>query len=148
MLTTCARASRLASGIFLKLTTDKSYSALSINESYGLTILDRDSQPVSVRSAGAEQVVALSLIGALNQLAVKRGPLIMDTPFGRLDSKHRANILRFLPSLGEQTVLLVHDGEVDPDRDLAPLRTEIDREYVITRTADGDSTLERLEADV
>jgi DNA sulfur modification protein DndD len=131
-----------ASNIFCELTTDKSYRGLAINDRYGLTIIDRTGNPVTVRSAGAEQIVAVSLIGALNRLAVKRGPLIMDTPFGRLDQKHRDNILRFLPELGEQALLLVHDGEVDPVRDLAVLRPKIAREYRIERTSTGDSVIQ------
>ena len=118
-----------ASEIFLKLTTDPSYSGLRINDSYGLYILDADKNEVAVRSAGAEQVVALSLIGALNRNAVKRGPMIMDTPFGRLDLTHRANILRFLAGMTDQVVLLVHSGEVDRERDLAVIAESVQREY-------------------
>jgi hypothetical protein len=39
-------------------------------------------------SAGSEQIVALSLIGALNRCATREGPVVMDTPFGRLDRRH------------------------------------------------------------
>jgi DNA sulfur modification protein DndD len=120
-----------ATSIFLQLTTDKSYKGLQINENYWLTILGPDGREISVRSAGAEQVVALSLIGALNQLAAQKGPVIMDTPFGRLDRGHRANILRFVPTLGEQVVLLVHGGEVDRDEDLGEIAKRIDRQYEI-----------------
>ena len=120
-----------ATAIFLQLTTDKSYRALRINENYGLMIIGPEGREISVRSAGAEQVVALSLIGALNQLAAQKGPVIMDTPFGRLDRGHRANILRFVPTLGEQVVLLVHGGEVDRDEDLGDIAARIDRQYDI-----------------
>lgn len=124
---------RDASEIFRQLTTDKSYQGLRINESYGLTIVDAQGSDVQVRSAGAEQVVALSLIGALNRNAVRRGPVVMDTPFGRLDPKHRENILRFVPRMADQAVLLVHGGEVDRTRDLACIRDDINREYEIER---------------
>src|SRR5207344_3296982 len=110
---------------------------LRINELYGLTILDSEGRDVAVRSAGAEQIVALSLIGALNRLAIKKGPVIMDTPFGRLDTKNRANILRFVPTLAEQVVLLVHGGEVDRQRDLAVVAARIDEEYVIDHPTSG-----------
>lgn len=122
---------RQASDIFKDLTTDKTYSGLSINDRYGLTILREDGETVNVRSAGAEQVVALSLLGALNRLAAKRGPVVMDTPFGRLDPRHRANILRFVPSMADQVVLLVHGGEVDRDRDLKEVMAQVDAEYEI-----------------
>jgi DNA sulfur modification protein DndD len=130
-----------ASEIFLSLTTDKTYSGLRINDHYGLIILDGSGNEVQVRSAGAEQVVALSLIGALNRNAIRRGPMIMDTPFGRLDPSHRENILRFIPKMAEQVTLLVHGGEIDPKRDLAMIKDQIDREYVIEYVSSKQSNL-------
>jgi len=113
-----SRSGEHATEIFKLLTTDPTYAGLQINENYGLVILRHDQIAVGQRSAGAEQIVALSLLGALNRLATKRGPVIMDTPFGRLDRTHRANILRFVPTMADQVVLLVHDGEIDRVRDL------------------------------
>lgn len=133
-----------ATEVFLTLTTDKSYRGLEINENYGLTILGASGSPISVRSAGAEQVVALSLIGALNRLAAKRGPVIMDTPFGRLDEEHRENILNFLPNLSDQVFLLVHGGEVDPERDLQPVARHIAGEYRIVHPSSTRSKIERV----
>ncbi len=63
------------------------------------------------RSSGEEQIVALALIGALNRCAHIKAPLFMDTPFGRLDTKHGKRVLTFLPNLAEQIVLLVTDRE-------------------------------------
>ncbi len=132
---------RDASEIFRELTTDKSYTGLRINDYYGLTILDSRGEEVRVRAAGAEQVVALSLIGALNRNAVRHGPIIMDTPFGRLDRTHRGNILKFLPTLADQVTLLVQSGEVDRDRDLKHIKEKIDREYRIDYVTNRRSTL-------
>jgi DNA sulfur modification protein DndD len=134
-----------ASAIFMQMTTDKSYSGLRINEQYGLTILDDQQREVQVRSAGAEQVVALALIGALNRNAVRRGPLIMDTPFGRLDPQHRVNILRALPELTDQVALFVHEGEIDRMKDLVAIQPSIDREYEIRFVTSRRSDLVALE---
>jgi DNA sulfur modification protein DndD len=120
-----------ATTIFKQLTTDKTYTGLNINDYFGLTILDINGNPVPERSAGAEQIVALSLIGALNKNAVRQGPIIMDTPFGRLDTRHRENILKFIPTLSSQVTLLVHGGEINKERDLAMIKQDIDREYEI-----------------
>lgn len=125
------RVEAQASSIFRELTTDETYSGLRINQHYGLTILDKQGKAVPVRSAGAEQIVALSLIGSLNRLAALRGPVIMDTPFGRLDRQHRQNIMRFVPTLADQVALLVHSGEIDPDRDLEPVKGKITAELEI-----------------
>jgi DNA sulfur modification protein DndD len=109
---------RDASEVFLQLTTDSTYERLRINERYGLSILREGGREVLLRSAGAEQIVALSLISALNRNAVRRGPVIMDTPFGRLDPTHRANVLTFVPRMAHQVVLLVHSGEIDRGPDV------------------------------
>jgi DNA sulfur modification protein DndD len=133
---------REASEIFRELTTDKTYSGLRINENYGLMIVGSNGEVVPVRSAGAEQVVALSLIGALNRLAAKRGPVIMDTPFGRLDRTHRENIMRFVPTLADQVALLVHSGELDPERDLAHVRAAVSAEFEIRHVESTKSELQ------
>jgi DNA sulfur modification protein DndD len=136
-----SRVEAQASSIFRELTTDKSYSGLAINRNYGLSILAADGNSVPVRSAGAEQVVALSLIGALNRLAALRGPVIMDTPFGRLDRQHRENIMRFAPTLADQVVLLVHSGEIDPARDLEPVKRKVSAEYEIRHVESSRSEI-------
>jgi DNA sulfur modification protein DndD len=132
-----------ASEIFQRLTTEPDYAGLRINERYGLTIVDSQNRPISERSAGAEQIVALSLIGGLNRSAVREAPVIMDTPFGRLDIGHRENILRFVPSLGRQVVLFVQSGELDRRRDLAHLEGSLAAEYRLAR--DGSPTRSRIE---
>lgn len=135
-----------ASSIFRRLTTDDTYQGLQINENYGLSIVGSEGNVIEVRSAGAEQIVALSLIGALNRLADKRGPVIMDTPFGRLDRTHRHNIMKFVPTLADQVALLVHSGEIDPERDLEPVKGKITAEYEIRHVASTRSEIGRREA--
>ena len=76
--------------------------------------------------------MALSLIAALNRNAVRRGPVMMDTPFGRLDPEHRSKILQFLSHLAEQVFLLVHGGEVN-DQDLGAIAASITEQYVLRR---------------
>jgi DNA sulfur modification protein DndD len=133
-----------ATEIFRQLTTEPQYAGLKINERYGLDIVDDEGRVIADRSAGAEQVVALSLIGALNRSAVREGPIVMDTPFGRLDVDHRANILRFLPSMSSQIVLLVQSGEVDIERDLVHLEGKIARQYRLVREGPTLSRIERI----
>jgi DNA sulfur modification protein DndD len=118
---------------FLKLTTEREYKALSINDSYGLTIVHRDGEHIPVRSAGAEHVVALSLIGALQNNAPLRGPIVIDSPFGRLDSGHTRNIVRALPTMAEQVVLLVYEEELPPALARAELQGKLLAEYKLDR---------------
>lgn len=129
---------------FKKLTTQKAYSGLEINDNYGLTILDERKERMNVRSAGAEQIVALSLIDGLARTGRAAGPVVMDTPFGRLDLRHRDNILKYLPTTTGQLVLLVHDGEIRRATDLAPVADRIGAEYEIREISPRHSRIEKV----
>lgn len=104
----------IASDIFRELRTKSSFAKLVINDQFGLNIMTTDGLKLDRaewRSAGEEEVVALSLVGALNRSAQIKAPVFMDTPFGRLDTKHGERILTFLPKMSDQVVLLVTDRE-------------------------------------
>jgi len=134
----------LASDAFKKLTTQSKYSGLRINSNYGLTILDERNQEVTIRSAGAEQIVALSLIDGLAHAGRSPGPVVMDTPFGRLDLKHRANILSYLPTTAKQLILFVHEGEVNKTTDLRQIAQKIGCVYEIKEVSPRHSKIERV----
>lgn len=104
---------RDATALFTQISNDKEYVGLRINDNYGLNIVLRDGTIVPGRSAGYEHVVALSLIGALHKNAPLQGPIIMDSPFGRLDPSHKGNIVSVLPNMADQVILLVYTDEID-----------------------------------
>lgn len=133
-----------ASEAFCKMSTQKAYQGLKINQNYGLTILDENGDEVSLRSAGAEQIVALSLIDGLSHAGRATGPIVMDTPFGRLDTQHRNNILAYLPNSASQLVLFVHDGEIRGAEDLDVLAHRIGARYEIREVSPSHSRLERI----
>ena len=133
----------LANASFKQMTTQKAYRGLEINANYGLSIIDSMGAKVSLRSAGAEQVVALSLIDGLNRTGRAVGPVVMDTPFGRLDPKHRDNILAYFPTVTSQFVLLVHGGEIRRETDLAPIKARIGAVYSIEEISETQSSIER-----
>ncbi len=137
------RVEKLASAAFKEMTTQKNYRGLQINANYGLSIIDGAGGKVPLRSAGAEQVVALSLIDGLNRTGRAIGPVVMDTPFGRLDLQHRDNILKYLPTVTSQFVLLVHSGEIRPETDLATIKSRIGAVYEIKEVTPTHSKLER-----
>ena len=130
-----------SSAAFSELTTESTYSGLKINSNYGLSILDHMGRQLKERSAGAEQIVALSLIDGLNKTARTSGPIVMDTPLGRLDPRHRRNVLKYLPKMAEQVVLLVHEGEIDPERDLSHFAEKIGARYQIKRISSTESRI-------
>lgn len=135
-----------ATEAFRQMTTQKTFRGLEINQGYGLSILDDQGRKVTIRSAGAEQVVALSLIDGLNRTGRAAGPIVMDTPFGRLDLKHRDNILSYLPTVTSKFVLLVHSGEIRPETDLAALSSRIGAVYDIREINSRHSVIERKSA--
>lgn len=127
------RVERDASELFRSMTSESDYRGLQINDHYGLTIVHKDGSPIPVRSSGAEHVVALSLMGALQRNAPMRGPVVMDSPFGRLDDVHKKNIVRALPQLTDQVMLLVFEAELNPRlaHDLLP--QHLKAEYALER---------------
>ena len=129
-----------ATKTFKALSTEAEYTGLTINNRYGLEIKDHRQRPVKLRSAGAEQIVALSLIDGLKVASGKRAPLVMDTPFGRLDPRHRANVLRALPKMAEQVILLVHEGELNRE-DLPHIAPAIAAEMQIIRKSPTQSEI-------
>ncbi len=66
------------------------------------------------RSAGENQIFATALIAGLAKVSGVKAPMVVDTPLGRLDSKHRANILSFWTNdKSRQVILLSQDEEID-----------------------------------
>lgn len=130
------RVEATATDLFLKMTTEKTdYAGLTINESYGLTIRHCDGRAEEARSAGAEHVVALALMGALQKNAPLRGPIVMDSPFGRLDENHTNNVVMTLPEMANQVVLLVYEAEVGRSRVRELLRGRLLREYELDKVS-------------
>jgi DNA sulfur modification protein DndD len=135
---------KFASETFLELINEAGYTGLNINDNYGLSI-ETELATVEERSAGQEQIVAFSLITALIKAAVHNGPVVTDTPFGRLDRKHRGNVLKHLPKTAEQVVFLVHDGEIRrDDEDLNKIKSMVVSSYEIERIDTDESRVKRI----
>lgn len=122
-----------ATDIFVRLTSDKDYVGLKINDNYGLEIIHKSGRTVPGRSSGYEHIVALSLIGALHKNAPLRGPIIIDSPFGRLDPHHKENVIKTLPSMAEQIILLAYEGEIDKQMVRNKLRSHLINEFYLKR---------------
>jgi DNA sulfur modification protein DndD len=82
-------------------------------------------------SAGEKQIFAISLLWGLSRASNVELPIIIDTPFARLDSEHRANIANhYFPGASEQVVVLSTDEEVD-QKYVELLRPYVGRTYTI-----------------
>lgn len=133
---------RDATDLFTRIANDKAYVGLRINENYGLNIVLQDGTIVPGRSAGYEHVVALSLIGALHKNAPLQGPIIMDSPFGRLDPTHKRNIVSILPCMANQVMLLVYTDEIDEQLTRESLAGNLISEKRLTRISSMHTRIE------
>ncbi len=82
-------------------------------------------------SAGEKQIYAIAMLDALSRTSGRRLPVVIDTPLGRLDSQHRANLVSsYFPRASHQVILLSTDVEVDQPfyRELSP---QVGRAYEI-----------------
>lgn len=97
-------------------------------------------QPVSEKSTGENQVISLSFIASLVNLAKERNkakttffkggvyPLIMDSPFGALDKEYREKIAQHIPDLADQVIIFASNSQWSKEVD-ERCRPFIGREY-------------------
>lgn len=109
-----------AAGQYLEVLLDEDsrtmLRSIVIGDDYSLQVLDKWGRPfLADVSAGQRQILSLAFIAGLASIAAGNTsadmPLFMDTPFGRLSSEHRRNILRHIPGICSQCILLATDTE-------------------------------------
>ncbi|MEB3233702.1 MAG: DNA sulfur modification protein DndD [Leptolyngbyaceae bacterium] len=104
-------------------------------DSFALYLFDHDGEPVPKHrlSAGEKQLLAIALLWGLARASGRHLPVAIDTPLGRLDSKHRQNLVeRYFPQASHQVILLSTDTEIR-DHEVGLLREQgaIAREYLL-----------------
>ncbi|QHT48502.1 AAA family ATPase [Bacillus sp. SB49] len=108
---------------------------ISLTDDFKLEVKNHYGEKVPL-SQGERQITSLSFIGAIVDIARKHYqrkatkvineggiyPLVMDSPFGALDSNHRERVAEGIPKLSEQIIVIVSTsqwkGEVE--RSLSP----------------------------
>ncbi|MCG7532639.1 DNA sulfur modification protein DndD [Psychrobium sp. MM17-31] len=101
---------------------------------FDVALIDQDGLEINRKSlsAGEKQIFAFAILEALGKLSGKVLPVVVDTPLGRLDSKHRDKLIKhYFPEAGEQVILLSTDTEVDEDF-YSILSSEISHAFEIT----------------
>jgi len=117
--------------IFEKLIRKKEYfKKLVLSDDFILKVIDAygDSEVKTELSAGERQVLSLSFILALAKVSRKEAPIVMDTPFGRLDPEHRQNIVQEMPYISKQLILFVTPTEMTDDLK-SIIQDKIGKEY-------------------
>lgn len=138
-----ARVEEQASKLFMEIRAEHEYARLKIREGYGLSIVDDAGEEVTGHSAGYEHLVALSLIAALQQSSPVQGPIVMDSPFGRLDEVHTRNVVAALPQIADQVILLAFEGEFDRESAVVALGDSLVAEYRLERTSSRHTEIVR-----
>ncbi|NPU90391.1 MAG: DNA sulfur modification protein DndD [Gammaproteobacteria bacterium] len=87
-------------------------------ENFSVDLFDKHGNTINRKklSAGEKQIYAIAMLEALGRTSGKNLPIIIDTPLGRLDSKHRANLVNnYFPTASHQVLILSTDTEIDED---------------------------------
>ncbi|MBB5957414.1 DNA sulfur modification protein DndD [Saccharothrix tamanrassetensis] len=109
-------------------------------DKFTLTLSNEEGEPIDPGrlSAGERQLLAVSLLWGLVKVAGNRLPSVIDTPLGRLDSRHRQHLVdRYFPHASHQVLLLSTDEEID-EQLLSRLQKSIAHSYTLVH---DDTTL-------
>ncbi|TYB49198.1 DNA sulfur modification protein DndD [Actinomadura chibensis] len=102
-------------------------------EKFTMTLAGPDDEELDPArlSAGERQLLAVSLLWGLARVAGNQLPSVIDTPLGRLDSRHREHLVeRYFPQASNQVLLLSTDEEID-EYLFKRLRPSIARMYTL-----------------
>lgn len=124
--------------VYKKLAHKKQVHRIDIDESGQTRILSREGDEIPFdKSAGENQVFATALLAGLANISGIDAPLVVDTPLGRLDSTHRANILKYWVSdKKRQVILLSQDKEIDQET-YATLEPNVGKTYLLQHAEIG-----------
>jgi DNA sulfur modification protein DndD len=96
-----------------------------------INIVGGETVPSSKLSAGERQLLAVAVLWALAKLSGRQLPTVIDTPLGRLDSKHRKFFVEnYFPQAGNQVILLSTDEEIVGNY-YAALKKSVSKEYIV-----------------
>lgn len=84
-------------------------------ETYMIEAVNKEKKVIGLEdlSAGERQLLAISILWSLSEVSKISVPVVIDTPLGRLDSKHREQLItKYFPQAGSQTIILSTDEEI------------------------------------
>jgi len=109
---------------------------------FTIDLFDEDNRHIDKTklSAGEKELLAISLIWALSQIADRNLPIVIDTPLGRLDSIHRNHIVsNYFPNAGHQVILLSTNTEI-VGRELEGIKPYISRTFLLQKDTANETS--------
>jgi DNA sulfur modification protein DndD len=106
---------RLNARVGMLLGPTQLIKSAKLDDQFHMTYQDARGQPVARASisAGMRQLVAMSMLWALKDVANRPLPVVIDTPLGRIDRENRALLMaEYFPQAGNPLVLLPTDSEL------------------------------------
>ena len=100
---------------------------------FEMSILNNSGKSIKPKrlSAGERQLLAVSMLWGLARASGRPLPTVIDTPLGRLDSKHRINLVeQYYPNASHQVLILSTDKEIE-HKYYKSLKPFIAHEYTI-----------------
>ena len=119
---------------------DLEIGGIKITDNYGLQILNEKNKPIPAPSNAYTEILTISLIYGLQKAARKSGPVVIDNPLQHLSKMNKIPVMKFLRKMGEQVVILMHDGEYDRDELDEAIGKNIGAEYKILQNHSLDSS--------
>lgn len=125
--------------VYKQLAHKSQVSKIVIDDDGTTSILSANGKELNFdRSAGENQIFATALIAGLAEVSKIDAPLVVDTPLGRLDSMHRANIFGFWTSdESRQVILLSQDEEISPAH-YKTIKKNVCKTYLLEHSEVGD----------
>ncbi len=87
-------------------------------KTFNVSLSDKHGKTINKKklSAGEKQIYAIAMLEALGRTSGRNLPIIIDTPLGRLDSRHRTKLVQnYFPTASHQVLILSTDTEIDED---------------------------------
>jgi DNA sulfur modification protein DndD len=116
-----------------KFIEDVKVTILASGQGMKITLFDQDDNEIRKESlsSGEKQIYISCLIKAILKESVKKLPIFIDTPLGRLDEEHRDSITKkYYPALSEQVVLFSTNSEITPKR-FKEISNNISKSYLL-----------------
>lgn len=149
------KISKEATSIFKKLISKQDIDMvkkIEISADYEITVSGWNENSItSDISAGQRQIISLSFVIALAKVASGSDskmnvPLFMDTPFGRISGTNRDNLIKSLPNLTKQWILLMTDTEFTRTEEREFKDTgKVNNIYRLNKIKNGYTIIEKID---